>query len=145
MYVLIEKNEQVARLINIQYFFNGTDFKNQVANISTSCATAMQASLDCDPYLTYVMTSDYWGSLHDDASQEEFCNVTCSQELRSYISSVTAACANDPQPLPGYPATYWGESALAAWTQMCLKDNSTGQYCSGNPGTTSEQSLKKHC
>ena len=91
----------------------------------------MQASLNCDPYLTFVMTSDYWGSLHDDASQDQFCNATCSQELTSYISSVTAACANDPQPLPGYPATYWGESAMAAWTQMCLKDSDTGQYCSG--------------
>ena len=37
--------------------------------------------------------------------------------------------------MPGYPATYWGESASAARNQICLKDSSTGQYCSGIPPT----------
>jgi hypothetical protein len=89
----------------------------------------MQASLDCDPYLTYVMTSNYWGSMHNDTLQDQFCRATCGTDLSSYIGNVKTACSNDPQPLPGYPATYWGDSAYAAWTQMCLTDASTGQYC----------------
>ena len=132
MWVSLEGNVVSSGLIQpAQYFFNNTDFTNQVSNISTACATAMQASLACDPYLTYVMTSDYWGSLGNDSLQTQFCDATCGEQLTSYISSVQSSCANDPQPVSGYPATYWGQSALSAWSQMCLQDSSTGQYCSG--------------
>lgn len=89
----------------------------------------MQASLDCDPYLTYVMTSNYWGSMHNETLQDEFCRTTCGTDLDKYVQNVQTACENDPDPLPGYPAGYWGESASAAWSQMCLKDSSTGEYC----------------
>ena len=89
----------------------------------------MQASLDCDPYLTYVMTSNYWGSLHNDTLQNQFCRPSCGTDLSKYITNVKNACSKDPDPLPGLPAAYWGESADAAWQQMCLKDSKTGQYC----------------
>ncbi|KZF20250.1 carbohydrate-binding module family 50 protein [Xylona heveae TC161] len=111
------------------FFFNNTDFSTQIANISSGCATALQAPLDCDPYLTYVMTSNFYGSLGNDTLQAQFCNATCSNELTSYRTSVASSCAKDPQPVPGYPATYWADSAISAFNHMCMKDQSTGAFC----------------
>ncbi|QIW94574.1 hypothetical protein AMS68_000092 [Peltaster fructicola] len=116
---------------NDSFFFNGTDLQGRILSaVSSGCIQAMEAPLDCDQYLTYVMTSDYWGSIGNETFQKSFCRDSCGTGLSKYVSSVQSACANDPQPFPGYPAAYWGESAQAAWTQMCLKDSSTGQYCS---------------
>ncbi|ERF73915.1 hypothetical protein EPUS_05338 [Endocarpon pusillum Z07020] len=91
----------------------------------------MQASLACDPSLRQVMTEDFWGSMGggNQTIQDQFCDTRCGNDLETYRSTVKQACAGDPQPLPGYPATYWGDSASAAWNQICLKDSQTGAYC----------------
>lgn len=117
-----------------QYFFNNTDFTNQVASISSACSTAMQASIACDPYLRDVMTSDYYGPVGTAKDQDSFCSPSCGSGLSTYRSAVLRACSKDPDPLPGLPATYWVDSATAAWTQLCLKDSSTGDYCVGQSG-----------
>ncbi|TFK69174.1 hypothetical protein BDN72DRAFT_840792 [Pluteus cervinus] len=39
------------------------------------------------------------------------------------------ACASDPQPFTGIPATYFGDVVHSAYDLFCMKDNSTGQYC----------------
>lgn len=114
-----------------QYFFNNTDFTNQVADISSACSTAMQASIACDPYLRDVITSNYYGPVGTADEQDSFCNPSCGSGLSTYRSAVLRACSNDPDPLPGLPATYWVDSATAAWTQLCLKDSLTGSYCVG--------------
>lgn len=115
-----------------QYFFNNTDFVNQVASISSACSTAMQASIACDPYLRDVMTSDYYGPVGTAKHQDSFCSPSCGNGLSTYRSAVLGACSKDPDPLPGLPATHWVDSATAAWTQLCLKDSSTGDYCVGS-------------
>ena len=77
------------------------------------------------------MTSDFYGTVGNDTDQDSFCNPNCGTSLSSYRSSVAAACANDPQPFDGIPATYWADSASSAWNSLCLKNPSTGQYCTG--------------
>jgi hypothetical protein len=97
----------------------------------------MQAPLGCDPSLRQVMTEDFWGSMGggNQTIQDHFCNATCGNDLATYRSTVKQACAGDPEPLPGYPATYWGDSASAAWNQVCLRDSQTGAYCVGMLGS----------
>ena len=93
----------------------------------------MQAPLACDPSLRQVMTEDFWGSMGggNQTIQNQFCDASCGNDLATYRSTVKQACAGDPEPLPGFPATYWGDSASAAWNQICLKDSQTGAYCVG--------------
>ncbi|KAJ5113891.1 carbohydrate-binding module family 50 protein [Penicillium angulare] len=111
------------------FFFNNTDFTSKTADISTACATALQASLDCDPFLTYVMTSNYYTSIGNTTIQDEFCSTDCSNDLASYRKDVATSCANDPQPFSGYPATYWADWAISAFEHVCMKDADTGEYC----------------
>lgn len=127
---------QVAPLkVQNQFFFNSTAFTNgtgNVAKVSARCATELQAPLEnCHPYLKSVMRSGYWGSLSNDTLQAQFCDGKCAFDLETYISKVGVYCAEDPQLMPGYPATYWGEFAMSVWQQICLKDTDTGKYCSG--------------
>ncbi|KKK25242.1 hypothetical protein ARAM_003183 [Aspergillus rambellii] len=111
------------------FFFNNTDFTSQTANISSGCATALQASLSCDPYLTYVMTSNFYGTVGNSTLHQEFCSTACSTDLADYRADVAASCANDPQPFDGLPATYWADWAISAFDHVCMKDASTGDYC----------------
>ncbi|KAJ5588344.1 hypothetical protein N7537_011022 [Penicillium hordei] len=116
-------------------FFNNTDFTSPTADLSTACATALQASLDCNPFLTYVMTSNYYTSVGNTTIQDEFCSTACSSDLASYRDDVATSCANDPQPFSGYPATYWADWAISAFdhNQTVESDGTnllTDQLCS---------------
>ncbi|KAJ6045686.1 carbohydrate-binding module family 50 protein [Penicillium canescens] len=102
---------------------------DSTADLSTACATALQASLVCDPFLTYVMTSNYYTSVGNTTIQDEFCSTACSSDLASYRDDVATSCANDPQPFSGYPATYWADWAISAFDHVCMKDADTGEYC----------------
>ena len=95
----------------------------------------MQAPIACDPYLRDVMTDNYYGPVGTGKKQDSFCNPSCGSGLATYRAAVISACSNDPDPLPGLPASYWVDSATAAWTQLCLKDSSTGRYCVGQSET----------
>jgi hypothetical protein len=119
----------------LQFFFNNTDFTSQAANISSGCSTALQADLSCDPYLTYVMTSNFYGVVGNSTLHDQFCAATCSRDLAAYKHNVTASCIHDPQPFPGLPATYWADWAISAFDHVCMKDASTGKYCVGKKGS----------
>jgi len=73
--------------------------------------------------------SNFYGMIGNETVMDRFCNASCGSDLKKYRQSVSSACQHDPQPLPGYPATWWGDVATSAWTTVCLKDQSTGQYC----------------
>lgn len=91
----------------------------------------MQAPLSCDPSLLQMMMQDFFGMVGNLTVQDRFCDPACGSDLKSYRQKVVTACQSDPQPLPGYPATYWADVATSAWATVCLKDASTGQYCAG--------------
>uniref|UniRef100_A0A093VSX0 Lysozyme n=2 Tax=Talaromyces marneffei PM1 TaxID=1077442 RepID=A0A093VSX0_TALMA len=111
------------------FFLNNTDFTSQAADVSSACATALHADLICDPYLTYVMTSNFYGIVGNSTLHDQFCALSCSSDLAAHKSNVTASCVNDPPPFPGLPATYWADWAISAFDHVCMKDASTGQYC----------------
>ncbi|KAK3691993.1 hypothetical protein B0T22DRAFT_474970 [Podospora appendiculata] len=118
-----------SSIYGTQFFFNNTDFAGQTQNLSAACAAEMQAPLSCDPSLLHIMMNNFYGMLGNETVQDLFCKPTCESELTQYRQRVVAACQGDLQPLPGYPATYWGDVAWSAWTTVCLKDPITGQYC----------------
>ena len=70
-------------------------------------------------------------TVQNDTVMNVLCNASCPTALQSYRVNVTVSCAADPQPQSGYPATYWVDAASSAFTQACLKDSETGQYCTG--------------
>ncbi|KAI0388217.1 hypothetical protein F5Y17DRAFT_463931, partial [Xylariaceae sp. FL0594] len=111
------------------FFFNNTDFVGLTQNLSTSCATAMQAPLSCNPSLLQIMMQNFFGMVGNLTVQDIFCDALCGDQLMSYRQDVVTSCQSDPQPLPGYPATYWADVAISAWTTVCLKDAATGEYC----------------
>jgi hypothetical protein len=114
------------------YFFNFTGgLGPDVAPISTACNDALVAAIDCDLFLTFAMSDSYYGPLNNQTLQNGLCKASCGTALTAYTSKVATACKNDPQPFPGLPATYWGEQAKAVYDLFCLKDASTGKYCTG--------------
>ncbi|KAF2730321.1 hypothetical protein EJ04DRAFT_473926 [Polyplosphaeria fusca] len=113
------------------YFFNDTQgLGPDAAPLSQGCSDALNASIpECHGYFLWIMQSGWYGSLNNVTYQDILCNQTCGTAFNNYRAKVTSACAKDPQPLPGIPATYWVDSALSAFKSLCLKDSSTGQYC----------------
>ena len=59
------------------------------------------------------------------------CREQCPPAFETYRTKVVDACANDPQPKEGFPATYWVDAVSSMRSQMCLKDSKTGRYCTG--------------
>lgn len=81
------------------------------------------------------MSSDSYGPFDNKTIQDSICDPKCGSSLNSYRSSVNQFCANNPQPFDGLPATYWADSALAVYGLLCLKDATTGAYCTGDQGS----------
>lgn len=77
------------------------------------------------------MQSDWYGSLNNVTYQDRLCNQTCGTAFQKYRAKVASTCVNDPEPFQGIPATYWIDAARSAYNTFCLKDSSTGEYCTG--------------
>ncbi|KAH9478590.1 LysM domain-containing protein [Psilocybe cubensis] len=107
-------------------FVDGTQ---AVSDISQGCTTALNATINCDPYLQQLVSDDYYGSLNNATLQNSVCAASCGISLKSYHNTVASACANDPQPWDGVPAVWAGDVIWAAYNQTCLKDPTTGAYC----------------
>lgn len=110
-------------------FVDGTQ---AILDISQGCTTALNATINCDPYLQQLVSDDYYGSLNNATLQNSVCAASCGTSLKSYHTAVATACANDPQPWDGVPAVWAGDVIWAAYNQTCLKDPTTGAYCVGS-------------
>lgn len=97
--------------------------------ISPGCASALRAPVQCSSDVLQAATGDVFYPIKDDRYQQKFCNPVCGQQLQRYIADVEEACANDPKPFDGLPATYYGSFALSHWNLTCLRDPESGQYC----------------
>ncbi|KAA8896313.1 hypothetical protein FN846DRAFT_965309 [Sphaerosporella brunnea] len=114
------------------FFPNRTDLSDlgpDVANVSSGCVDAMLGAVNCDSTLITFMRTDYYAPIGNSTLQEVLCAPACGTSLSSYIANVSTACANDPQPYPGLPATHFGEWAYSTYNLTCLEDQNTGQYC----------------
>lgn len=110
---------------------NDTLSTSTAVTLSQGCITAMEASLSCDPYLQSLANQDYYGSMDNSSLQISLCDPACGSTLSSYHSSVISSCISDPQPWPGIPATWYGDTLWATYNQTCLKDSKSGLYCNG--------------
>lgn len=114
------------------FFFDRTGgLGPDVAPISDQCYAALNASIACEGSLLTFMTSDSYAPIGNKTLQDQLCAASCGTALTSYRSTVVSACANDPQPFQGLPAVYWVDAATSVYKLYCLKDASTGAYCTG--------------
>lgn len=125
----------MASLIAVSYcqvtlYPNGTQ---SATRISSGCASAIGGSISCDPYIQALAETNWYGSLNDSALQTSVCPSACSTSLSTYHSIVSTACANDPQPWDGIPATWAGDILWATYNRTCLKEQQTDYLCSCVP------------
>lgn len=112
------------------YFFPNGTF-NPDTNVSTTCASALQAPIDCLTDVMTIATTDTFFPYSNNTYKDTLCNKNCGSALKTYVRRVQGACANDPQPFTGLPATYYGNFAWASWNLTCLQDPTSGKYCIG--------------
>lgn len=115
-----------------QFFFFSNQTNALFPDVSSDCNLALTAPIPQCPgeVLSLLSNSDYY-TLGNDTVMDTLCAEGCPAAFATYRSNVTAACVNDPQPEPGYPATYYVDAATSMFTQACLKDSQTGMYCTG--------------
>ena len=118
-------------LSDLVLFPNDTLIISTAVTLSQGCITAMEALLSCDPYLQSLANQDYYGSMDNSSLQISLCDPACGSTLSSYHSSVISSCISDPQPWPGIPASWYGDTLWATYSQTCLKDSKSGLYCNG--------------
>ncbi|KAH8649260.1 hypothetical protein BX600DRAFT_554788 [Xylariales sp. PMI_506] len=110
------------------FFVNQTD--SLFDTVSLACNTALTAPiLQCPKEILNLLGTDDYLTLGNDTVMDVLCNGDCPGAFSSYRATVVSACANDPQPMDGFPSTYWVDAAASAFTQMCLTDSATGIYC----------------
>ena len=128
--VLVSAYSLLYQLVEAQFqlFPNGT---GSTVDLSEGCTAALNAPINCDPYIQYLASNDYYGSLGNATLQDSLCSAQCGASLESYHSNVALTCANDPQPWPGVPAIWTGDVIWATYNRTCLKDPATGAYCIG--------------
>jgi hypothetical protein len=114
------------------YFFTNNTLGPNANQVSTGCSQALLASINCAQDFIDMAQSDYYGPMNNLTLQNSICTSECGTALDAYRSSVAAACASDPQPFPGLPANYFGDVIHSTYSLFCMKDNSTGQYCTGS-------------
>lgn len=113
------------------YFFPNSTFYPYNA-ISTACSSAIQASVNCSVDILTYANADTFYPLGNSSYQESLCSASCGSSLATYVQTVQTACAGQPQPFQGLPATYYGNLAWSTWNMTCLQDPQTGQFCIGN-------------
>lgn len=122
----------LGQIVSASTFFileAGTVANSSTATLSTACVSSIESSVQCNSYLQNVANADIYGT-YDSTTQDGLCDPNCGSSLASYHSSVVASCSNDPMPWDGLPAQYYGDRVWSAYNTTCLKDSSTGQYCS---------------
>jgi len=119
------------------YFFFSNQTDSLFDTVSAGCNTALTAALpQCPKELLDLLGTDDYLTFQNDTVMDALCSQDCPTALSSYRSQVVSACANDPQPVDGFPSTYWVDATSSAFTQACLKDSKSGQYCTDILSTT---------
>jgi hypothetical protein len=98
--------------------------------LSDACISAMEADIDCNPYLAMIANVDVYGAI-ESGNQTEVCDASCGESLSAYRASVITACSDDAQAWQGYNHEYYGDALWASYNLTCLTDSKTGAYCTG--------------
>jgi hypothetical protein len=99
--------------------------------ISAGCTSALKGVLACDPYWVELTSADLYTSLGDNSTQDALCSSACKTSLATYHNTVASACAHDPNPWSGIPATWASDAIWSTFNRTCLKDPSSNIYCTG--------------
>ncbi|KAF7310237.1 Carbohydrate-binding module family 50 protein [Mycena indigotica] len=92
---------------------------------SSSCASALTATIGCDPSVQY---SVYANAL----SVDTICTTACKTALQSYRSAVASACAGYAWPGPNgstHVASLAVDLILGPYNARCLKDEDISTQC----------------
>lgn len=116
-------------LIKAQLSFYPNNTLTVSGGVSTACLDALNATIQCDPYLVSLATADDYTTLNNDTVQKSVCDPKCGSELSRYQSFVKSACKDDPMPWPDIPAVYFGDFVWAYYNGSCLSDPATGVWC----------------
>ncbi|KAJ7228438.1 LysM domain protein [Mycena pura] len=99
------------------------------AVLSAGCTSALNGAIACDPYWIELTSADLYTPLGSNSTQDSLCSSACGTSLASYHNTVAIACANDPNPWSGIPATWASDAIWATFNRTCLKDPSSNIYC----------------
>lgn len=112
----------------------GTIANTSSASLSSDCVSAIESSVQCDPYLQLSSQFDEYGA--DNVTQEYVCTTDCASSLETYIINAESACAGQSPAWDGLPHAYYGKILQATYNLSCLKDPSTGVYCTSKYSQT---------
>ncbi|KAK0630489.1 LysM domain protein [Bombardia bombarda] len=107
---------------------SGTVANTSTAVLTAACVSAIEAPIQCDTYLQLLASTDTY-STSNNASQALICTTGCSSSLTTYISTAETACKGQPQAWAGLPYAYYGKVLQSTYNMTCLKDATTGVYC----------------
>ncbi|KAF7288354.1 hypothetical protein HMN09_01398100 [Mycena chlorophos] len=98
---------------------------------SSTCASALTASINCNSTVSTLGI----GTVLDDAELTSVCTSTCTSSLASYRANVVSACKGyamilDPTTNVSYAPTLTVDYIGGPYNVQCLKDSSTGKFCS---------------
>jgi len=117
-------------LATITPYPNNTLTSTTAVNLSDACILAMEADIDCNPYLATIANVDVYGAI-ESGNQTEICDASCGESLSSYRASVITACSDDIQAWQGYNHEYYSDYLWASYNLTCLTDSTTGAFCTG--------------
>lgn len=108
--------------------YNSTAAINTTVTLSVGCENAMMANIKCPSNLFNVAgVGDLVAT--DNTTVPQICATGCTSSLTSYHNNIVTACAKDPYPWTGTPATWPGDVMWAFANRTCLMNTTTGKYC----------------
>ncbi|KAE8550127.1 hypothetical protein TMatcc_001204 [Talaromyces marneffei ATCC 18224] len=95
--------------------------------VTTTCQTALARTIRCPTYLTMYMSPRVGQSTGNSTFTDLMCSSTCDSSLQSWYDDVSSSCAN--QTLDYADPTLLGGYTWQGYNETCLKDPSSGEYC----------------
>lgn len=98
------------------------------SSISSACASALNATVNCDDRLQRLAVGQYYGTLN--GTQTDLCSTDCGNSLAQYHANVVNACGTTPV-WEGVPNTQFGDTLWAWYNTSCQFESKSGALCSG--------------
>ncbi|RYP60326.1 hypothetical protein DL769_008158 [Monosporascus sp. CRB-8-3] len=112
------------------FFFFTNQTETLFNGISAQCNLALSSPIpECPQELLNLLGGNQFYTVENGTIMDILCREPCPPAFETYRANVEEACADDPQPRDGYPATYWVDAVSSVRSQMCLKDSASGRYC----------------
>jgi hypothetical protein len=97
--------------------------------LTATCATALTQTIHCSYYFLSYQSPRVGVSLQNATLTDEICGSSCGTSLAQWFENVASNCANET--IGDTNPTLIGGYIWEGYNQTCLKDPSSGQYCTG--------------